>query len=152
MSSDWSSFHLPEPYDVPVNYTSSGPGYMVSVFHQLHCLVGFPARSFNVHLPLHKFQTLMDSTKQSYLAEHYRIAWSGTALTKKVGHHSAHCFDYIRQAIMCAADTTLEGQTDAGPGWGSKHMCTDYDQVLKWTNEHGAYPPRGNMPDLEQIL
>jgi hypothetical protein len=30
---------LGEPYTVPVNLTHDGPAYMMSVFHQLHCLV-----------------------------------------------------------------------------------------------------------------
>ena len=34
------SYGLGDPYTVKVNYTSDGPAYMMSVFHQLHCLVG----------------------------------------------------------------------------------------------------------------
>ncbi|KAJ8133232.1 hypothetical protein O1611_g392 [Lasiodiplodia mahajangana] len=41
-------------------------------------------------------------------------------------------------SIMCAADTNLEGETEAGPGWGSDHTCADYDAVLDWANGHGA--------------
>jgi hypothetical protein len=47
---------------------------------------------------------------------------------------------------MCAADTSLEGRTDAGPGWGSKHECKDYDAVLAWANEHTLVPFRRIMP------
>ena len=70
-----------------------------------------------------------------------------TELTQEVAHHSTHCFDYIRQSIMCAADTSLEGKTEAGPGWGSKHECKDYDAVLAWANSHDTYKYRKNMPD-----
>ncbi|KAI1419162.1 hypothetical protein F5Y12DRAFT_287732 [Xylaria sp. FL1777] len=103
---------LGDPYIVAVNRTSDGPAYMMSVFHQLHCL--------------------------SYVVDHYQRGYAGANLTEEVAHHSAHCFDYLRQAIMCAADTNLEGDTDAGPGWGSDHQCTDYDALLAWANEHGA--------------
>ncbi|GAW22711.1 hypothetical protein ANO14919_122540 [Xylariales sp. No.14919] len=103
---------LADPYIVAVNRTSDGPAYMMSVFHQLHCL--------------------------SYIVDHYQRGYAGTNLTEEVAHHSAHCFDYLRQSIMCAADTNLEGDTEAGPGWGSDHQCTDYDALLAWANEHGA--------------
>ncbi|KAI3329580.1 hypothetical protein F4824DRAFT_506026 [Ustulina deusta] len=103
---------LGDPYIVAVNRTSDGPAYMVSVFHQLHCL--------------------------SYVVDHYQRGYAGANLTEEVAHHSAHCFDYLRQSIMCAADTNLEGDTEAGPGWGSDHQCTDYDALLAWANEHGA--------------
>jgi hypothetical protein len=85
---------------------------MMAVFHQLHCL--------------------------SYIVDHYQRGYAGANLTGEVAHHSAHCFDYLRQSIMCAADTNLEGETDAGPGWGSDHTCADYDALLAWANEHGA--------------
>jgi hypothetical protein len=52
---------------------------------------------------------------------------------------------------MCAADTSLEGKTDAGPGWGSKHECTDYDALLAWANEHTVVKFRKLMPE-EAVL
>ena len=94
---------------------------MVTVFHQLHCL--------------------------SYLAEHYQQGYGGVALTKEVAHHTSHCFNYLRQGIMCTADTTLEGSTKEGPGEGSEHECVDYDALLEWANDHGAMAWRGNLPD-----
>ncbi|KUJ06496.1 uncharacterized protein LY89DRAFT_769397 [Mollisia scopiformis] len=116
-----TSFKLGEPYTMHGTHTDKKePVYMMSVFHQLHCV--------------------------SYLAEHYQ-----TELTQEVAHHTAHCFDYIRQAIMCAADTTLEGKTEAGPGFGHEHVCKDYDEVLAWANEHTVFKWRGNMP-LEAVL
>ncbi|CAI4212678.1 unnamed protein product [Parascedosporium putredinis] len=83
------SYDLPQPYITPIDRYTEGPGYMVTLYHQLHCL--------------------------SYLVEHLQAGYSGARLTEEVAHHAAHCFDYIRQGIMCAADTTLEGQTEAGP-------------------------------------
>lgn len=53
---------------------------------------------------------------------------------------------------MCSADTSLEGMTDAGPGWGSKHECKDYDAVLKWANDHGAMPWRNELMPGESTL
>ena len=53
--------------------------------------------------------------------------------------HLAHCFDYLRQAIMCHGDTPLEGLQDCfGPdvggsdGWGVQHVCKRYDDMYAW--------------------
>jgi hypothetical protein len=119
---DRSAYDLPEPYTVALDRHNDGPGFMMSVFHQLHCL--------------------------SYLAEHYERGFAGVNLTEEVAHHSAHCFNYLRQGIMCSADTTLEGKTGAGPGEGSEHECTDYDALLEWANTHSALKWRdGLVPD-----
>ncbi|KAL5121553.1 hypothetical protein ACEQ8H_000625 [Pleosporales sp. CAS-2024a] len=115
-------YDLPEPHIIALDRHNDGPGFMMSVFHQLHCL--------------------------SYLAEHYQRGYRGHALTNEVAHHSAHCFNYIRQGITCNADITLEGKTDLGPGEGSEHECVDYDALLEWANQHAAYRWRnGLLPD-----
>lgn len=49
-------------------------------------------------------------------------------------YHENHCFDYIRQAIMCAGDMSIEGTAmsktkDERPhinGYGSLHECKSY--------------------------
>ena len=57
--------------------------------------------------------------------------------------HLAHCFDYLRQGIMCAADSTLEGNNstpetgDITP-WGSTHVCNNFDAVREWAEENRA--------------
>ena len=82
---------------------------------------------------------------QSYIIDHFQTGFAGVNLTKEVAHHSAHCFDYLRQSIMCAGDTSLEGETEVGPGWGSDHVCTDYDALLDWANKNGALAWRTNL-------
>lgn len=84
--------------------------------------------------------------------QHFQTGFEGVELTQKVAHHSAHCFDYIRQSIMCAADTSLEGMTEAGPGWGSEHECKDYDALLEWANKHGAMKWRNAILPDEAVL
>ncbi|KAF3914549.1 hypothetical protein ABW20_dc0105687 [Dactylellina cionopaga] len=118
---DSSHYDLPDPYTVAIDRFNDGPGYMMSVFHQLHCL--------------------------SYVAEHYQQGYDGVKLTDEVAHHSAHCFNYLRQGIMCSADTTLEGKTEEGPGEGSEHECVDYDALLDWANENSAMKWRPFLPD-----
>ncbi|CAJ2504031.1 Uu.00g114250.m01.CDS01 [Anthostomella pinea] len=117
---------LNEPYTVPINRTTDGPAYMMAVFHQLHCL--------------------------SYIVNHYQQGYAGTELTEEVAHHSSHCFDYLRQSIMCAGDTNLEGETEAGPGWGSEHECVNYDALLNWANERSAMKWRNALLPGEAIL
>ncbi|PMB73678.1 hypothetical protein BM221_001102 [Beauveria bassiana] len=87
---------------------------MVSVFHQLHCLY---------------------MTREGYYS----------ALAGKTGQvssaHLMHCFDYLRQTIMCFADTTLEWlpapPRDTGStGWGFEHKCRDFDAISRWVEDN----------------
>ncbi|PLN76828.1 hypothetical protein BDW42DRAFT_188445 [Aspergillus taichungensis] len=65
--------------------------------------------------------------------------------------HTAHCFHYLRQGILCAADTTLEsggtmkklanGNTVA-TGNETVHTCRDWRQVYDWLeNDHKKWTP-----------
>lgn len=50
-------------------------------------------------------------------------------------HHIRHCFDYLRQAIVCAADTNLEvvdRVTHVTNGWGQEKICRDWDAVVRY--------------------
>jgi hypothetical protein len=57
--------------------------------------------------------------------------------------HLRHCWDYLRQAIMCAGDTTLEwipppdedGHTGS-TGWGYQHTCKDYSAIYQWAEKN----------------
>lgn len=56
--------------------------------------------------------------------------------------HIIHCFDYLRQSIMCAADSTLERmdpKTVTTDGWGTTHQCHDYDALFKWSEDHTRF-------------
>ncbi|KAI4596609.1 hypothetical protein KJ359_005365 [Pestalotiopsis sp. 9143b] len=114
----------PDKYhDLPQELEGYNGKYVVttSMTHQLHCLYAiaevFSAYSSNV--------------------------------TEKIPHespwHLAHCFDYIRQAIMCAGDIALEGRQTTFPegfvgsdGWDAKHVCKSYDEVLDYLNTNRA--------------
>ncbi len=61
--------------------------------------------------------------------------------------HNDHCFNYLRNAIMCTADTTLEGQIE-GEDWdgeagtdgtGALHVCRDWDEVVAWAEGNRLY-------------
>ncbi|OIW30903.1 hypothetical protein CONLIGDRAFT_679656 [Coniochaeta ligniaria NRRL 30616] len=98
--------------------------YTISLYHQLHCLAAIKA-------------------KMSRLQAWYKGENDKEYLTFAIGdqqvadNHIYHCFDYIRQAIMCNADTTLEkarvvdGRIVRGvDGWGVAHECRDYDSIF----------------------
>ncbi|KAL2266812.1 hypothetical protein VTJ83DRAFT_6164 [Remersonia thermophila] len=119
-------YDLPEPYDVSIDRHTTGPGYMMTVFHELHCL--------------------------SYLSEHLFKGYSGEKLTDDVAFHLGHCITYLIHGITCNADVTLEGATTEGPGEGSVHECVDYDELLKWANAHSAMKWNSGLMPGETIL
>jgi len=113
--------------------------YCVSVFHQLHCL---------------------NMLRQGYYAaiEAANAGPSGTTSDEGPpspipggGHHShhhhahmdtshmGHCFDYLRQALACGADSSLEKRNatvQGVRGWGTSHQCRDFNALKQWTEEH----------------
>lgn len=51
--------------------------------------------------------------------------------------HVGHCFDYLRNSLMCCGDVAFEGQgsdiEEAGTlGEASYHVCKDYDKIKEW--------------------
>jgi len=52
--------------------------------------------------------------------------------------HVRHCIDYLRQSIMCAADTNLEPidpKLGGVTGWGNPRKCRDIVQVIHWADQ-----------------
>ncbi len=54
-----------------------------------------------------------------------------------------HCFDYLRQVIMCNLDLTYEtarvdidGKRRVADGWGSVHQCKDWSAINGWMMEN----------------
>ncbi|PMD42925.1 hypothetical protein L207DRAFT_422686 [Hyaloscypha variabilis F] len=96
---------------------SNGESYDVSMFHQLHCLMRIRETLFMTKFAL-------NHTNAEKIDEH---------LIEPSMMHVYHCFDYIRQALMCAGDLTLEwprteknGQRFAVDGWGVSHQCKSW--------------------------
>lgn len=55
--------------------------------------------------------------------------------------HLTHCWDYLRQGIMCASDTSLEWvpappNNIGSTGWGYQHTCKDFDAIYAWAEEN----------------
>ncbi|KAK7947799.1 uncharacterized protein PG986_008685 [Apiospora aurea] len=110
---------LSDPYEIPIpeherkeDGRSKEEVYMVDVFHQLHCL-----------------STLMTSYGHAVIE----------GKTPEDLDHDAHCFDLLRQSLLCAADTTVEGQTGYGIGWGTIHQCKDIDAIRVWVENRAGF-------------
>lgn len=50
-----------------------------------------------------------------------------------------HCFDYLRQLVMCNLDLTyesarvdLDGVRRVADGWGTVHQCKDWSGISSW--------------------
>lgn len=56
---------------------------------------------------------------------------------KLINVHQEHCFDYLRQAILCAADTTLEHADPELYGFETAlpKKCRNIGKVAKWAEE-----------------
>lgn len=71
--------------------------------------------------------------------------------------HVRHCFEYLRLALMCHADTTLESiddmtliedeeEVDGSKKPGSRHVCKRYDRIFDWMEENAVSPLNGIIP------
>ena len=101
----------------PGKQTKQGEVFDISLFHELHCLI---------HIRTHTF-TLQAMMGRDNWQEIYDVLLKGSE------DHVFHCFDYIRQALMCAGDMTVEwprvekdGSRFAVDGWGITHECKDW--------------------------
>ncbi|CAK1364947.1 hypothetical protein CB0940_08584 [Cercospora beticola] len=128
---------------------SEGAFYDLSVFHQLHCLV-----KVREHVRLVEF-AMSEMVRESSAGDGKLDISSLKRLLQplKQERHMEHCFDYLRQGIMCAGDMSLEGvivseEENDGmlrrsgsrvvDGWGMKHQCKSWDAIMEYVraNEH----------------
>ncbi|KAI8936756.1 hypothetical protein NX059_006003 [Plenodomus lindquistii] len=113
--------NLPRPiHDYPSKHV-----YTTSVTHQLHCLY-----------------TIVAAYNTQKLALSSPSPASSTPIIKMPWHIN-HCFEYLRQAVMCAGDVALEGAATTFPegelgdrggsdGWDAKHVCRNYGEVREY--------------------
>ncbi|PWY89303.1 hypothetical protein BO70DRAFT_426927 [Aspergillus heteromorphus CBS 117.55] len=114
------SYTDPEPDSPNHTHTHDQPlTWGISMMHQLHCLIVLRGIVFP-----ESTENKINSTSQAHSGDEGHD-----------GKHWAHCFDYIAQGILCAADDTIErprdvvnghGQTVSQiDGEGSVHQCRD---------------------------
>lgn len=68
-------------------------------------------------------------------------------ISGKSSRHVRHCFNLLRQAVLCAADITLDpldsvhnGVPTGADGIGTTHVCRDWTKVYDyvWENQRDA--------------
>jgi len=133
------------------NNGSQGSGYFshpdiapkrstFSAYHQLHCLRGIRQAYYEA----------LDSPASNDAHDksaHYTV----DSHTSPV--HIRHCIDYIRQSLMCYADTTIEEKDDkinGVRGFGTLHECRDWRDLVKWTEETQKKYGMGDKPILNK--
>lgn len=102
---------LQSPFHLPEN---SFDGYSIASLHQYHC----------IYMIMH-----------SYGSSRFRKESEDTDM----GRHVTHCFDYLRQSVLCAGDSALEGESEIvkgmTDGWGVSHMCRKRSEWMDWVVE-----------------
>jgi len=66
-------------------------------------------------------------------------------------HHVRHCFDYLRQSLMCAADTNLEPvdfELGGVTGWAFERTCRDFEAVKEWAGLNRAWDEGIKGPEM----
>lgn len=115
--------------------------FSVSVFHQLHCL----------HYILKEFDKLLHPNETSH-HNHDHTAEQGHDHSgesqEEALKHVGHCFDYVRNSLMCCGDVAFEGQgsdiEDPGTlGEASYHVCKNYDAIKDWAQASRATNMKG---------
>lgn len=68
---------------------------------------------------------------------------NSTAMHNHPPEHLGHCFDYLRQAVMCAGDMTLEHAMEykkegikVVDGWNTEHQCRNYRMMYEFAEKH----------------
>jgi hypothetical protein len=103
--------------------------YGITVTHQYHCLKAIRE----------SFYSLVTRNK-TYMDDFVASTDFSIDPSAKVDH-IFHCIDYLRQTVLCNADTTVEGQSHSEPmqidGYGPLHQCRN------WVSGHTCiYRPR----------
>ncbi|KAI1820840.1 hypothetical protein F4861DRAFT_521648 [Xylaria intraflava] len=107
----------------------------IDVFHKMHCLVAIRE----------EFAAL--ATNDSPREEEKVAARDGADMKIQLTlnrNHLEHCFDFLRQDILCAADMTLEPLADGyveTDGQGIEHECKDWRVLLNLMS----------LPDMDEI-
>ncbi|KAL9074612.1 MAG: hypothetical protein Q9161_002205 [Pseudevernia consocians] len=106
---------------------------VLSAFHQLHCL-------YTVRRAFYS-----NTTSETEL--------EAFDLGKERKPHVAHCFDYLRQGILCSADSSIEPAVDTVNGFlgsGFPRQCRDFEELKDWAEKHRAFDAHGFLVDMER--
>lgn len=99
-------------------YAKNAQVYGIAVTHQYHCL----------KMIRENFYGLITQNK-TYMDGLVATTNFSIPLPAKTDH-IFHCIDYLRQTVLCNADTTVEGQSHNAPthidGYGPLHQCRNW--------------------------
>lgn len=99
---------------------------VISVFHQLHCLYTLRRAYYAISVDQHKLEDFDFGIERA--------------------PHAAHCFEYLRQALMCSADSSIEPagkRVEGFLGWGFQRQCRDYGGLMAWAEKWRAFNGQG---------
>jgi len=106
---------------------------VMSMFHQLHCIASF-----------------RNALQDAYYG--HKVSFDQTE-----NRHWPHCLDYMRQAIICAADDTIEREkvvngtrTFKIDGMTDHRQCKDSTHIYELLREHGLPDAKGPLLDFEE--
>ncbi|WQF87951.1 Putative mycotoxin biosynthesis protein UstYa [Colletotrichum destructivum] len=120
-----NSTGLPEMPGLNMSSPRGASGW-TGIAHQLHCLY---------------------STKHAFYDLYYNRTGDKTSPLFGVGwqlEHLNHCWDYVRQTIMCNPDLTVEWRGEhEGTGWGYQRQCKDWGPIYDWLEKHRITNDRG---------
>ena len=60
--------------------------------------------------------------------------------------HTSHCFEYLRQSLLCSSDSTIEPageQVEGFLGWGYSRSCKDFTALKRWAEEARVFEAHG---------
>lgn len=127
-------------HDLPTpitGYPANQTVFTTSVTHQLHCLYSV----------IHSYAAAKTGIHDEGHEHNHRRRGDDNEEAEQLDadFHVQHCFDYLRQAIMCSGDVALEGDQTTFPegsigsdGWDAKHVCRDWTQVYDHLTEARA--------------
>lgn len=116
--------------------------YTIALYHQLHCLAAIKS----------KMSRLQDWYAGDSDNEYLKFALGEDQVADQ---HIYHCFDYLRQTLLCHGDMTLEGarqvRTETGhettvrgvDGWGVVHACRDPASIYAFAEAHRSHNDTG---------
>ncbi|KAF7856953.1 hypothetical protein EAF04_009713 [Stromatinia cepivora] len=94
-------------------FKPSDEGFVLAVMHQIHCVA---------------------------VIKHAIGEYQGKYSSETPPEHLDHCIEYLRQAVMCHGDLTLEGPNvttypQRVNGDGSEHRCRDWGKLIQAVRE-----------------
>lgn len=69
-------------------------------------------------------------------------------------NHLRHCFDYLRQSLVCAADSNLESvdfELGGVTGWSFQRTCRNFDHIKDWAEQWRSWDA-ASMKSEERAL